>query len=695
MGKSKSPLGLTITKILFWILIGLMVITIPVGLYLDSKGYIPTSIIPTNYTIFSNNIYTNSLAFIFSILGFLVAVIIFLIQHINSKYHAEELGSMPLFLKYFILTLIASIFLIIYNFIALFYESVFPFTIISLLFSVYLIGFIITTMLFVYYNTKVSVIMGMLSDKIIKFIESKKNFKGLPLFGEISYSEDFIEQLNKKTSIFIKNSINAIRNDQDNIFKNSLDGLKQIAHTYLEQSMHINAVQDKFLDELNDQFNFIITEALKSNNQKILEDLALALGAVSIDILNYRKSIAGINNFAINWIATLKELFFKSYSKDRTIVCHICIKEINNIILLNLENNNLRSYESYQMMLEEILEVLSKTNTYWSAVLLQKALFVYQSQFLKFLEYAKQDKLIFSQTFIKNYFDELAKFINQAKTNHNFSNRMIIFASLHGVDPFTKRIAQVGLGNIQEDKIRRSIYQYLEQFLDFNKKIAMTKPENNGHQVYEYFSESLFIIKQYIALDDNEKDNLIEKLSNDLLDVITQVYNTADDNNNKISEINEAMMDYFALLLYLEHKNTALIDKIIKKFIQLYKSIKVTLRASRGYPIEKMYSELKLFSCWINLFEDLKTINKPMINLLKEDFKEVVQGGRGFAPLLAQYNYPTTITSFGGLWYLRPSFIWGNDLQEKISKRLNGNNGEDYIKFHKLLSSKAKKKKQQ
>ena len=82
--------------------------------------------------------------------------------------------------------------------------------------------------------------------------------------------------------IFIKNSISAVKNDQDTIFKNSLDSLKKISHEYLIQSKHIQATEDRFLSELNDQFNFIITESSKSYNQKILEDVAETIGAISL-----------------------------------------------------------------------------------------------------------------------------------------------------------------------------------------------------------------------------------------------------------------------------------------------------------------------------------------------------------------------------------------------------------------------------
>ena len=227
--------------------------------------------------------------------------------------------------------------------------------------------------------------MGMISKDIIKFIKRKKAFNNIHMFGEVAYKDEFIEELNKKVSIFIKNSIFAISNDQDVIFKYSLDNLWLITHHYLEQSKHIQSVNDKFLSELNDQFDFIISESLKSYNQKILEDVARTIGAISLDIINNRKGIGYINNLASNWLAMLKDLFIKSSSKDRTIVCHICLEKINEVILLTLDKGFYTSYDIYKRYIDEISEALSKINQAWSAALLQKALFMYQQQFLKFL----------------------------------------------------------------------------------------------------------------------------------------------------------------------------------------------------------------------------------------------------------------------------------------------------------------------
>jgi len=686
---------LSITKTAFWVLISLIILSVPLIFYLEYKEVIRP---PNNINNFSEIIYSNGLSFLFSIIGFLVAVIIFLIQHISSKYHAEELEKLPIFLKYFVITLIILLTYIIFNFVSLYLKLEFPYELMSFIFSISLVFLILITIIFVYYNTKVSTVLGMISEDIIKFIGKKKKFKKIPIFNDIAYSEDFIKDLNKKVSIFIKNSKGAIKNDQDVIFRNSLENIRKICHEYLEQSKHIQATEDKFLSELNDQFNFIITECLNSSNQKILEDVAKTIGAISLNIIEYRKGIGDVNNFALNWLGTLKELFIKSYNKDRTIVCHICLEEINKVILLTLDKGYYRSYNSYNMFIDDISEILSKINQYWSAILLQKALLMYQHQFLKFLELLKNNKIIFSDFFIKQYFDKIAETINEAKKVHKpFGNNAVIFASLYGVDSFAQNIAKVGLNDIKDNKIKRGLVVYLKEFINFNNKIINTNSDKNDNRVYDSFSESLFLLIKYVDIEEDDKKALIKNLSYNLLEYIKKRYlNASKEYDNKLYELKDVTIDYFALLIYLNHEKVDIINEITQNLLDIYNQIKKEPKNENQQNVLRLlYKELKLYSCWIDIFSNLKDINKPIIKVLIGNFYEPTFPSRISIPsLFERYDYPeSNISRLSGLWYPHPSYMWGSMFQDEISNKLNWDKGKLYIKFHEMLKSAQNRRK--
>lgn len=688
MGRSnfkKKFSKFNLLKMAFWLIIILSIISVIFVLYLHNQGHI----IPTNEnSSFSESIFSNSLNLIFSIIGFLVALIIFLVQYIGSKFNSHELEKSPVSNVYFIILLLTLTSYIAFNFVAVYIELSFPYTLISLILSFSVLLLVGWTVLYSVFYLDISNIIENLSDQTIQFIKKKKKFKKIPFVNEIGYSDEFIFALNKKTSVFVKTSIEAINKNQDKVLKTSLASLKDIAITYLGQSEHIHATEDKFLNELNDQFNFIISEGLRSYNQKILENIAETIGDISVAIIEHRKGIGDINNFALNWIATLKDLFIRSYHKDRTIVCHICLEKINAVILLALDKGYYRSYDTYRMFLDDISHILSKVNQHWAAILLQKSTLIYQKQFLKFLELAKTGKFIFSEYFVKSYFDELAEILNESKTKHMSMNNTIIFASLYGLETFAQKIAATGLTNITDDQAKRGIANYIKQLIDFNKTILETHPEKNDYRIYDFFSEMLFLITKYIDLNDSDKIGLIKNLSNVLLDFVEKARIKAINNyQDQPHQLDEAIIDYFALLIYLHSDKPELINELVKRFVDIYLKIKKTDGKYKDRILTSTYEELKLYSCWIEIFDTLKNMNKDIKKILKKDFIEPKVFGRAIPSFYEQYGYPR-LGRIGDLWYLHPSYMWGNPFQAEISNKLNGDNGKHYIEFNEQLKVK-------
>ena len=532
----------------------------------------------------------------------------------------------------------------------------------------------------------------MISDDIIRFIRKKKEFKKIPLINEVSYSEQFIKELNKKTSIFVKNSVGAIKNDQDTIFRVSLQNLRKISYEYLSQSSHIHAVEDKFLSELNDQFNFIISESIKSYNQKILEDVAETAGLISLDIIQFRKGIGNVNNFALNWVATLKELFLKSYHKDRTIVCHICLEKINEVILLSLDKGFYGSFDTYKNFLDELSEVLSKVNQYWAAILLQKLLLMYQNQFIKLLELSKRDIIAFDDFFVEQYFNKFSKIINEAKTTHtSFGNKTVILASVYGIDSFAQKIAKVNLMKLPNDKVKHNITRYITKFIEFNQKIINEESDKNDPNVYESFSEVLYLLSEYVDLNDEDRTNRIKLLSDHLICFVEKTrLQRISGTGNRVYEEKEITIDYFAILIYLHNSNTELIKEIIDKYLASFNKIKEKI-GNNDRILREFYKELKLYSCWINLYPSLKEINKPLIKVLLDHFYDPHFPDRmPILSLFEQYGYPqTNISRLSDLWYLRPSYMWGNRFQDAIAKELNGDKGDIFVKFHEMLKERG------
>ena len=155
-----------------------------------------------------------------------------------------------------------------------------------------------------------------------------------------------------------------------------------------------------------------------------------------------------------------------------------------------------------------------------------------------------------------------------------------------------------------------------------------------------------------------------------------------------IYDLKEISVDYFAILIYLWNGKPDSIKKIMQDFVEIYVYAKQNEnKENEKHPTRWLYKELKLYSCWISLFENLKEINKPIIKLLKKDFYEPTFPNRVSIPsLFEQYGYPeNNISRLSGIWYLHPSYMWGNKFQDEISNKLNVEEGKNYIEFHKML----------
>ncbi len=90
-------------KFAFWLIIILSIASFISVLFLHNQGHITAN---TNDISFSYSIFSNSLSLIFSIIGFLIAIIVFLVQYIGTKFDSHELEKSPISNMYFLILLL-------------------------------------------------------------------------------------------------------------------------------------------------------------------------------------------------------------------------------------------------------------------------------------------------------------------------------------------------------------------------------------------------------------------------------------------------------------------------------------------------------------------------------------------------------------------------------------------------------------
>lgn len=142
--------------------------------------------------LYSGTVFETSLNLVFSIIGLLVAVIVFSVQFIQAKFDLQELQFHPVSNFYLFLTPFLLVLCILFNFAAIYLEWVFPFTLLSVILSGTVILLVADIVSFLIYYLDISNILKELSDETIRFIRKEKTFKEHPLIGKMGYSKDFI-----------------------------------------------------------------------------------------------------------------------------------------------------------------------------------------------------------------------------------------------------------------------------------------------------------------------------------------------------------------------------------------------------------------------------------------------------------------------------------------------------------------------
>ena len=636
------------------------------------------------------DVFASSLNLVFCILGFLIVVVIFLFQQIGQKHNPDIASKLPITSKYFFGTFAIMIVFAVFNMYCIYFKVAFPYTLISLTSSICILLLIFFTVAISFQYLNFSAVLLHLSNEVIAFINKKKSFKSIPLFGAIGYTDAFVDTVKNRTSVFVKSAIEAINNDQDSILETSLHCIQDISQEYLEQSKHCDVPKDIFIEDLNDQFDFITAAALTSYNQKNLELIASVIGDISVLIVENRKGIGDNHTHAIIWLNTLANLFHKAYPLSRTVACQVALKRISQASLVTLDLGYHSGYENNRHQLDRVAVTLSTQDGHWSAVLLQQSLFLYQEHFIEILKRAISEPDSFYESTLKNYFRQIEKIINTAKKwQRSYLNTTTIFMGLYGMQSLNLNIAHSGIKELKNDEAKTNLAICLKELISFTYNVASNEIAVNDDAIYDSYSEMLYIICRHADLKDEDRHSLLLLMSDNVLrlfrDIRLQSLKPHESTSREI-DIDSVIIDYFAVLIYLHQNRLDNLDDIFKQYLLYYQEMKpVAVRSGQEYQYRSLYRELKLISCWLSIFSSANRINETLIEVLKQDLppSDVFQG-LSIPSLMKEHGYPEYNRPSDGMWYLRPSYIWGNSFQNEIKAALNGN-GDHYVEFDRKI----------
>jgi len=519
-------------------------------------------------------------------------------------------------------------------------------------------------------------------------------------------NKNFNEELNIKINILFENLISAINKNDFLVSKKILEEIPNITKVYLEETKEFFFKDDeKFTYNLNDNYNFVFDSIKNSYNEKLYEHLVNSISNTSVCFLENRELLGMDSGYSIHFLASLENFFYKTFKLKRTSVCHSIVQEITKHILFydKTYNNYHNPYVHYLDQIENFLKLIIKleaekkvmfeeSHDYWANMIYRNVMIAKRKRYLIFLVQILKFKYVNDQLYhLQHYFKNFSDGLIEVKKNSRHLS--IIYPCIFGIDSFVMEIAKMGLTKLDNDVQRINLSNYTKEYLKFNRNIILNNFEKNDSFVYQFYPEFVFYLLNYIDIKKEEKDKLIEETFNILLEnmdlIIKQEEKDKTENTHShrtyfYSELKGKLIDSISILLYSHQENSAVISAIINKLLKFYSNLKKDQR-------DNLFSAMKLIGCWINYSIKVdKKIIKRFNNAIKSDLRKLMKErediiSKAIGTTFQEYGYfDSSFSTYNEGYWLYPSYIWGNQFQEEISKLFNSDL-TIYEKYHKKL----------
>jgi len=645
------------------------------GIYLDSLSFLVQDP-PSGF-------FGSSLNLILSIISLVFLVVIFLVQNANQEY-SSRLSGVILHDRYFIWTigfiLVASIF----NISGSYFSWGPPLTVIGYAFSISTALLVGSLIAFAGYFIDISNIIDYVTEDLKKQISQDKIYR-TTFMGTSLQDEEYVSELNTNTQLIVSTCIQAIEENQQNVVNSCLNALTEIVEKYLEETEE-SEVNDNFLNELNDQFQFIGAAAFDDyTRQKYSESVVETVGDIGLEITQTRE----LGTPGSRWANLLESQFEDSLEFDRTAAAHIALRKLGEMSRTSILNGDLDSYRVYQGKIDSLARLCATADHSFLANLLQNAHLQYQKMYVAFLTMLCTEGYA-PDTDVSMLLDDFAESFNQAKANYGSYTDQVLYAALFGLEPFAARVG----GELQQHQElerpkQKYMADYLSELINFLRQISLQNPDENHTDSYKGYTQFLFVLENSPPVDEEIKKSLLTDLNNNFTNLIKYDYTTSlEESDNLDYNINHRITDFYAMLIYFYKDEPDALANFITPLTELY----INLVDSYPSPdtvnqrtLHRLYQELKIAGAMISKFHDPEDICPELMNALTKNFKEIdTSSTRLYTSTLEQYGYPTNTFDYREGWWLRPDPIWSNRFQENISDTLNGD-GDHYQQFHEEL----------
>lgn len=634
----------------------------------------------------TSNFFGSSLNLILSIISLVFLVVIFLVQNATQEY-SSRLSSVILRDRYFLATigfiLVGSIYSISGNY----FDAGAPFTLIGYAFSIATILLVGALIAFTGYFLNIANIIEYITKQIENEISTDKIYRPNP-FGVPLQDDEYIGHLTSRTQLIVSTCIKAVEQNQQPVVDTCLDSLTRITDQFLDQTTDQDVNED-FLQELNDQFQFIGSAAFEEyTRQKYSESVVQAIGEIGVNITKARE----LGAQAGSWASLLGDLFTDSLEFDRTNAAGLSIQKLGEMSLSAIKQGDFDTVRLCMGEFEDISTVCAAGNHPYLANLMQSLHGQYQKMYAAYL-HALLEEGYTSEYDRSQLLEEFADSFNKGKSTYGFYNDQVLFAGPFGLKPFAGKVAAPLLEHQDPDpRTQQYLKEDLEALVNFLHEISLTNTEANQPDLYKGYTQFLFTFEQAAPLEPDDKTDLIAQLNDTWLQLVAETYSTAiEDEENVDHNLNERMSDVTALLIYFHRDDPEDLAELIEPYADMYRELADTYNDTDTFTernLKNLYKQLKLMGAWINRFHDPESVTPQLWEVLVDEFYEIPENqSRIPRPLMPRYGYPNDASfSSRDEWWLYPDALWSyTGFQDEIADTLNGEDSSNYPAFHERL----------
>jgi hypothetical protein len=634
----------------------------------------------------NDGFFGSALNVILSIISLVFVIVVFLVQNATQEYSSRLSG--VILRDWYFLSIIG--FVLIGSAVSLsgsYFGLKPPFTLLGYAFSLATVLLVAALIAFTGFFINIANIIEYVTGQVERDISTNQIYKPNPL-GLPLQDEAYISRLTSQTQLIVSTCIKAIEHNQQPVVDASLDALERIVKRFLAETTKADVDED-FLQEVNDQFQFIGSAALdEASRQKYADSVVTTIGDIGVAITESRE----LGTQGGLWANLLGDFFTESLQYDRTKAASFSIQKLGEMNIAAIKQGDFDSTRAYQAELEDISSICTAGNHNYLARLLQSLHGQYQEMYAAYLDNLLTDGHV-AEYDLPQLLEEFADSFNEANSNYSHYNQQILYAGLFGVQPFAGKVAAPLLDHNPDVRTQQHLADYLEELIDFLHSISLTEVEANHPELYKGYTQFLFIFGQIDPFDEHIELDTVSELNEVWLDLVSETYIQAIENEDHVdSALNERLSDVTAMLIYFHKDDPEKLADLIEPLAEVYQELDEHYDDDHDYAdknLGRLYKQLKLAGAWVNQFHDPQATTPQLWDILVEEFYEIPES-RGRIPrgLLPKYGYPTNTMFSRDQWWLYPDTLWSyTEFQDKIADALNGEDGSNYSEFHEQLKN--------